>query len=328
MNRVLVNAAPCGQITAMRWVAMTLMLLAGAAPTLAKPIPSHDNSARAKSAAPAPRVVKPATPSPQPALNEIEPTSATSECSKALREIAEFTPLPDRAGPGECGTSDRLQLDRIKMPDGSRVAMSPPATLRCRMAQSFAEWVRDDLGQAVRELGSPLKSVVAGSYECRPRNGLKGAKMSEHGRGNAVDVAALKLANNTVIDLTRPSASKEFRDKARASACSRFTTVLGPGADAQHENHIHVDLAERSRSHRLCQWDVREEPAVASAQPGVPPTLRSAAAAKTASSQIAQGKASAHADGRARPSRDEPAVPLPLRRPFELVFAARPHSYR
>ena len=42
----------------------------------------------------------------------------------------------------------------------------------------------------------------------------------------------------------------------KQSACTNFTTVLGPGSDSYHENHIHVDLLERPGSYRLCQWDV------------------------------------------------------------------------
>jgi hypothetical protein len=255
-----------------------------------------------------------------PIIQQGEPTSANSPCSRILREIAEFKALPDITGPGECGAGDRVQLEAIKMPDGSRVAMTPPATLRCPMAESIAEWVRSDLGQAAREHGSALKAVVAsGSYDCRPRNGVKGARISEHGRGNAMDLAALKLANSATLDLTRDADSKPFRDRARASACSRFTTVLGPGADAQHENHIHVDLAVRNRGHRVCQWDVRDAPMVASAPAPIaaPPPPRTLAAAKASPSQLRPPL-----EARA-PSQPAEAVPLPLRRPFELVFAMR-----
>jgi len=33
-------------------------------------------------------------------------------------------------------------------------------------------------------------------------------------------------------------------------------TVLGPGSDGYHEEHIHLDLAERHNGYRICQWDV------------------------------------------------------------------------
>jgi hypothetical protein len=66
------------------------------------------------------------------------------------------------------------------------------------------------------------------------------------------------LGNGTRVELTDPQVSKEFRETLRKSACARFNTVLGPGSDGYHENHVHVDLAERRGGYRMCQWDVRE----------------------------------------------------------------------
>ncbi|HJS09310.1 MAG TPA: extensin family protein, partial [Pirellulales bacterium] len=95
-------------------------------------------------------------------------------------------------------------------------------------------------------------------FECRGRNRVAGAKLSEHGKGNAVDVRSFVLADGRSIGLTDISVAKGFRDEIRDSACHRFTTVLGPGADAQHESHIHLDSIERAQGYRMCQWDVRE----------------------------------------------------------------------
>ena len=52
--------------------------------------------------------------------------------------------------------------------------------------------------------------------------------------------------------------AKDFRERLRKTTCARFSTVLGPGSDGYHENHVHVDLAERAGGHRMCQWEVRE----------------------------------------------------------------------
>jgi hypothetical protein len=290
----------------MKSFAAILVLIAVSGAVLAKPAPQKAY----------PRATAEPQATPTAAVEEAPPTAAVSACSSRLREITEFTPLPDSVGPGECGARDRVQIDAVKMPDGSRVAIRPAATLRCPMAESIAEWVRDDLRKAAIEHGSPLRTLVtATSYDCRPRNGIKGAKISEHGRGNAVDISGLKLANGTVIDLTRPEVFKEFREKARASACSRFTTVLGPGADAYHENHIHVDLAVRSGGYRMCQWEVRE-PMVASA-PTEQPESRSSRIAQAARSLLRT--VSSKVRGRAQTE----DVPLPLRRPFEMIFAER-----
>jgi len=58
--------------------------------------------------------------------------------------------------------------------------------------------------------------------------------------------------------LTDPKVAKDFRERLRKTTCARFSTVLGPGSDGYHENHVHVDLAERAGGHRMCQWEVRE----------------------------------------------------------------------
>ena len=111
----------------------------------------------------------------------------------------------------------------------------------------------------VDKLGASLRTVETfDDFECRGRNRVVGAKLSEHGKGNAVDVRSFVLADGRSIGLTDISVAKDFRDGIRDSACHRFTTVLGPGADAQHESHIHLDLIERTQGYRMCQWDVRE----------------------------------------------------------------------
>jgi hypothetical protein len=69
-------------------------------------------------------------------------------------------------------------------------------------------------------------------------------------------VRAFKLANSAAIELTDASVTKSLREKLRQSACARFSTVLGNGADAYHDSHVHLDLIERSNNYRICQWDV------------------------------------------------------------------------
>ncbi len=81
---------------------------------------------------------------------------------------------------------------------------------------------------------------------------------SEHGKANALDLRSIRLAGGAVIELTDPQVEKTVRENVRARTCARFSTVLGPGSDGYHENHIHVDLAERVSGYRICHWDVRE----------------------------------------------------------------------
>jgi hypothetical protein len=127
------------------------------------------------------------------------------------------------------------------------------------MAEAVANWVREDIAPAALKLGSPLRGVDNfDSYECRGRNRVRGATLSEHGRANALDVRGFRLANGEMVRLTDVSVAKDWREALRASACARFSTVLGPGSDGNHEDHIHLDLAERRGDYKTCEWDVRE----------------------------------------------------------------------
>jgi hypothetical protein len=190
----------------------------------------------------------------------VPPIPEQIACGERLAKIARYTPLPARAGPNGCGAPDLVKLETVLMADKSVVAISPSPQIRCSMAEQLAQWVRDDVGPiAVTELGSPLSTITGNdAYECRPRNNIKGARISEHGRGNAFDLATFRLKNGGVFNFTDPLVDKRFRDRVRTAACGRFMTVLGPGSDGFHSGHIHLDLAERQRQTKVCQWDVRE----------------------------------------------------------------------
>src|SRR6185503_9278763 len=121
------------------------------------------------------------------------------------------------------------------------------------------------------ELGAPLLSVTtADAYSCRNRNREQAGKLLEHARANAIDIGAVTLVNRTTYELTSAAVPESFRARMREAACRFFTTVLGPGSDAYHNEHIHLDRAERNRGYRLCQWDVHA-PTVAAAQVPLPP---------------------------------------------------------
>jgi hypothetical protein len=204
-----------------------------------------------------------------------KPEAPPSACRLRLTpELAIAPSLPPIEGPGECGASDLVRLEAIVLADASRITVNPPATLRCTMAEVVASFVRADVAPLALELGATLRALQNyDSYDCRGRNRVVGARTSEHGKGNALDLRGLTLANGKYIELTDPQVAHAFRDKLRKNTCARFTTVLGPGSDGYHENHIHMDLAERRSGYRMCHWDVRDpEPAAAA------PALASAGA--------------------------------------------------
>jgi hypothetical protein len=133
--------------------------------------------------------------------------------------------------------------------------------------------VRADIAPLAASLGTAISELDNfDSFECRGRNRVRGAKLSEHGLANALDVRGLKFANGNTLSLTDRAVPRETREKVLASVCARFTTVLGPGSDWYHEDHIHLDLAQRRNNFRLCQWGVYDPlPVVAPLMPAERP---------------------------------------------------------
>jgi Extensin-like protein C-terminus len=119
-------------------------------------------------------------------------------------------------------------------------------------------------------------------------------------------VRAFKLTNGAAIELTDASVAKSLREKLRQSACFRFSTVLGNGADAYHDGHVHLDLLERSNHYRICQWDVFDVAETA------------ALAAKKAAAAIASNPAVVNVSD----------IPLPRPRPVFLSDRAGNRSIR
>jgi hypothetical protein len=208
--------------------------------------------------------------------------AAPSACQIRLAKIAVFQPLPVLVGPGDCGATDAVLIDTIMLPDHSEVAVTPAATMRCPMAEEIAHWVRDDVAPSLKD-APPLSGLDNfDSYSCRGRNNIRAAQLSEHGKADALDVRDFKLADGRELGLTDINVDKDWRDTIKSSACARFSTVLGPGSDGFHEQHIHLDLAERHNNYKVCEWDVRVPPppaAQAQAQNAAPASGDTAAAA-------------------------------------------------
>jgi hypothetical protein len=187
-----------------------------------------------------------------------EPQPPTA-CYQALTgDLAVAEPMPPIVQPNSCDALDVVRLSAVRI-DRRRITLTPPVTLRCPMATTLATWMRDDVVPLAESLGAAFSGFDNyDSFECRGRNRIVGAKTSEHGRANAIDIRGIVLADGRRLALTDPEVNREFRENMRTSACARFTTVLGPGSDGYHESHIHVDLAERRGGYRLCQWNVRD----------------------------------------------------------------------
>jgi hypothetical protein len=252
---------------------------------------------------------KPAAEKPEPAP---PPPSA---CRLALTEaIAIARSIPAISGPGACGGDDLVRLEAVVLPDRKQVVVKPAAILRCAMAAAIADWVRSDMAPFAQSLGTTLSDLDNfDSFECRGRNRVSGAKLSEHGRANALDIRALKFANGQSLSLTDRGVAREQREAVLHSACARFTTVLGPGSDWYHEDHIHLDLAERRGGYRICQWNVYDVlPAIAPLLPAGRP--EEAPPREVAAKPDATRPAAAKPDA-AEPDAEAEPVPVPKPRP-------------
>lgn len=226
-----------------------------------------------------------------PSQPEITRPAEPSACRQALTDSIAIAPsIPPIRGPGGCGGEDLVRLEAVVLSPTQRVTVKPAAILRCTMAAAVADWVRNDIAPLAVSLGTTVSELDNfDSFECRGRNRVKGAKLSEHGLANALDVRGLKFADGKTLSLTDRTVPRETRERVLASVCARFTTVLGPGSDWYHEDHIHLDLAQRRNNFKLCQWGVYEPmPAIAPLMPAERPDEappRPAADGKTAPEQ-------------------------------------------
>ncbi|MDH3262984.1 MAG: extensin family protein [Paracoccaceae bacterium] len=150
-----------------------------------------------------------------------------------------------------CGVEDPVRITEV-----AGVRLSAPATVDCVTAGALANWVEGTVKPTVGRLGGGVAGLeVFAHYACRTRNNQAGARISEHGRGRAIDVGAIILKNGASIRVLEHWRDDQLGALLRAmhgGACGTFGTVLGPGADRFHQNHFHLDTA-RYRSGAFCR---------------------------------------------------------------------------
>lgn len=134
-----------------------------------------------------------------------------------------------------CGLDDPVSVTSI---DGIR--LSQAATIDCPTANALKTWVQQSMRPAFgnREV---VELRIAAHYICRSRNNIKGNKVSEHGRGKAIDIAGFVFSDGKSWTVAKDY-NKQIR-KAHKGACGIFGTTLGPGSDGYHEDHLHFDTA-------------------------------------------------------------------------------------
>jgi hypothetical protein len=142
-------------------------------------------------------------------------------------------------GSGGCGVAEPVRVVSV-----AGVRLSTAATVNCETAAALFEWVQD---VAQPQLNNRLARIeTMGSYDCRPRNNQAGARLSEHGKGRAIDIGGFVLSSGERITVLRDWGSRAWGETLRAmhrKACGIFGTVLGPNANRAHANHFHFDTA-------------------------------------------------------------------------------------
>ena len=174
------------------------------------------------------------------------PAKATLQCLAELtRDGVRYRSLEDRTFGNGCSALGAVQLLDIGTPVANLGAMT------CPLARQFARWTREAMQPAARAwLGSRVVRVESfGTYSCRPVNGRAGARLSEHGRANAVDVGAFVLADGRRITVKsgwngEDEDVRRFLRNVHAAGCRRFGIVLGPDADSFHRDHLHFDMGQ------------------------------------------------------------------------------------
>lgn len=181
-----------------------------------------------------------------------------------------------------CHVDEPVLVRRLTLRQGDAsetLALDPPATMACDLAAALGRWAQTGLQPLAKGHFSQriVRLRVGGGHECRRRNRSKAGPLSEHATGRALDIFSFVLDGadrseagkdakgatsskdagaETMISIESPKGPRQlaFIEAVRQSACGAFMTVLGPGSDAAHANHLHLDIQERrSGASRFCQ---------------------------------------------------------------------------
>ncbi|WP_243368797.1 extensin family protein [Microvirga solisilvae] len=210
---------------------------------------------------PPPRPDRPAPPednreptSVEEAAKEKDPAAeeAAAACIERLTQLGlrfeKRPPVQDNA----CKVDNPVSVSALA--DG--IEVSPASLMECSFAEGLARWMKDVVAPRTSEhlQSAPTKLLIGTSYECRDQR--SGSKLSEHAFGNGVDVMGFEFDKRAPVGIkfqTEGSPEAAFQSAVQKEACAIFTTVLGPGSDSAHGDHLHLDMRKRKADYRICQ---------------------------------------------------------------------------
>ena len=141
-----------------------------------------------------------------------------------------------------CGIDEAVRLRSV-----AGVRLSQAALVDCPTAKALKRWVENGMTLSLRSKGPVREIRVAAHYACRPRNNQAGGRISEHGKGRAIDISGFEMKSGRVITVLEgwdhPDTRQAMRRMHR-TACGVFGTVLGPDSDRFHRDHFHFDTAK------------------------------------------------------------------------------------
>ena len=188
---------------------------------------------------------------PSAAVRAARAVAASLACEDILRERGiEFEVRPS-ISEDRCGVLRPVAITKLS----SGITVEPATALWCPTVLALDDWTTQTLLPAAKtfEPDHALSGLhQVSTYVCRDRG--SGRKISEHARGSAIDIGAFIFddGERPIAPRKEGSEGEAFQKAAHEGACGPFSTVLGPGADADHANHFHLDLASRSNG-PFCQ---------------------------------------------------------------------------
>jgi hypothetical protein len=249
-------------ITAMGLAVALIVAPLEAAPRRFLPLP------RPRPATPGVATVAPSNPASQSrdqkqANKTEEPVRDDEACLARLRAAGvEFEiPAMSVAAKAACTIEIPVRLKSLtaRLQALTEVRLPEEPIISCEFAERLTAWLGELVVPVIAgRMSATLRGVRTGpGYQCRNRNGAPTGKLSAHAIGKAIDISSFELSNGKLISI-KPEGDEAMRsvvDSVRTAACGWFTTVLGPGSDAAHADHLHVDLLLHGTSdrYRICQ---------------------------------------------------------------------------
>jgi hypothetical protein len=178
-----------------------------------------------------------------------------ASCIGRIRALGvEFTEEPPLDVEGACSVPHPLKVSNL----GSGISIGPETIVNCAETESLARWMKDVVVPSANRLlgAAPNRITQDSAYVCRTRYNDPHEKISEHAHANAMDIASFSFADRDPVSIGGTKAGSpeaQFEAEIRKGACDHFTTVLGPGSNAAHATHFHLDMAFRRGGYRLCE---------------------------------------------------------------------------